>query len=116
MKVGNIVHHHWAEALAVILLLLGFFVALVIQSPFLHYFTIFLAGGLAARVMYEKHRRQPIFPFIFIIIGFVLGFMLGAISANKFIILVAFFIGYIASYWAHKKGHFSFFKEAGFIK
>ena len=107
---------HWVELLAASLLLLGFFVALIIQSPFLSYIVIFLAGLLAGRVLYEKYRTQPIFPSILIICGGLLGFMLGAVMANKKIIAILFFGGLWLSYKAHQKGYIGFFRSASFIR
>lgn len=107
---------HWPEIIAAILLLLGFLTALIIQSPLLNYLTIFCAGILAGRMVYQKHRTQPIFPFILIAIGFLLGFMLGAISANKIIIFILFIGGAYLSHWAHKQGYVEFFKSQGFVR
>jgi uncharacterized membrane protein YfcA len=116
MKSEQLIMEHWAEVLGALLILVGFFIALVIQSSFLNYLTIFLAGLLGGRMLYEKHRVQPIFPFILIVIGFLLGFMLGAITANKIVIFIVFLMGIGVSYWAHKKGHVDFFSSDGFIR
>ena len=107
---------HWAEVLATIILLVGFFIALIIQSPGLHYLVIFLGGLLCGRMLYDKHRTQPIFPFVLIVIGFFLGFMLGAIAANKLVIMILFLLGLTISYQSHKRGYIGFFKTTGFIK
>ena len=116
MKTDQFILEHWAEALAVIILMLGFFFAIVIESPFIHYVIILLAGLLGGRVVYERHRYQPIFPFILMLIGFLLGFMLGAISANKKVIMFLFLVGFFFSLWLHKQGHMGFFKSEGWIK
>ena len=107
---------HWAEILALIILLTGFLIAIVIRSPFIHYVIIFLSSLLCGRILYDKHRTQPIFPFVLIVTGFFLGFMLGAIAANKLAIMLLFFFGLTLSYQAHKRGYVGFFKTAGFIK
>ncbi len=116
MKTDMLIMEHWAEILAVLILLLGFFFAIVIQSPAMHYIVILLAGFLGGRVIYERHRYQPIFPFILMLIGFLLGFMLGAISANKKIIMLFFLVGFFVALWAHQKGYMGFFKTEGWIK
>ena len=116
MKPGQFMFEHWAEVLAAILLLIGFFIALIFQSPVIHYITIFLAGVLCGRILYEKHKTQPIFPYILMIIGFLLGFMLGAITANKFAITLIFLVACAGSYWAHKRGYLEIFKTEGFIR
>ncbi|MBS3138380.1 hypothetical protein J4207_01605 [Candidatus Woesearchaeota archaeon] len=107
---------HWPETLAAALLLVGFFIALIIRSPFMHYLVISIAGLLCGRVLYDKHLRQPIFPFVLIVAGFFLGYMLGAVSASKLMVLVLFLVGLTVSYQAHKRGYVGFFKSAGFIK
>lgn len=107
---------HWAEVLSAILLFVGFFIALVLQSPILHYIVILLAGALSGRIFYEKHRTQPIFPFILMVITFFVGYIIGALRANKILVMVFFIIGFGFSYWAHKKGHITFFKSEGFIR
>jgi len=107
---------HWAEILATIILLVGFFIALLIRSPFLHYIVITLSGPLCGRVLYDKHKTQPIFPFVMIVTGFFLGFMLGAIAANKLVIMILFLFGLTLSYQAHKRGYIGFYKTTGFIK
>lgn len=107
---------YWPEYIALGLLMLGFFTALVIRSPFLNYTIIFLSGLLGGRVIYEKYRTQPIFPFVLLVIGFFLGFMLGAISADKKLITLLFLGGFVISYWAHRNGYVGFFRSASFIK
>ena len=73
---GKIVLESWAETFFIILILVGFFVALLINSPILSYMVIILSGLLAGRFFYKRRFSEPIFPFILIIIGFLLGFML----------------------------------------
>ena len=116
MKPNEIMLEHWAEVLSTIILLVGFFIALLIRSPFLHYLVITLSGLLCGRVLYDKHRTQPIFPFVMIVAGFFLGFMLGALSANKLAIMILFLFGLTLSYQAHKRGYIGFYKTTGFIK
>jgi hypothetical protein len=116
MKSDQFMLEHWAEVLAAIVLLLGFLIALVLRSTLIHYLVILVAGLLAGRIIYAKYKKQPIFPFILIIIGFLLGFMLGAITANKIAIIIVFAVGASISYWIHKEGYVGFFKEEGFVR
>ena len=106
----------WAELGFVILLILGFIISLALSSSFFTYLTSFLTGILAGRVFYYKSKKERKFPYILIIVGFILGFLFGAVSANKLIILVLFLAGTLPSYYLHKKGYFGFFKSAGYIK
>jgi hypothetical protein len=116
MNQDQFMFEHWVEALSAVLLLLGFLFALVIQSPVMHSIVIILAGFLAGRVLYDRHRVQPIFPFILMIVGFLFGFMLGAIAANKLLLTILFTFSLAGSYWAHKRGYIEFFKAQGFLK
>lgn len=106
----------WAETVSIILLLVGFLAALLINSPPLHYIIIFLAGFLSGRLYFIKKPTQPIFPFVLIIIGFLLGYMLGATNADRYTILVLFLMGTFLSYYLHKKGYIKIFKTKDFIK
>ena len=112
----TLLFEHWPETLAAALLLIGFFIALIIRSTFMHYLVILIAGLLCGRILYDKHRVQPIFPFVLIVTGFFLGYMLGALHASKLAIMVLFLIGLTISYQAHKRGYVGFFKSAGFIR
>src|SRR3989338_4140407 len=112
----NILFEHWPETLAAALLLVGFFIALVVRSAGMHYIVILIAGLLCGRILYDKHRVQPIFPFVLIVTGFLLGYMLGAIAANKLVVMILFLIGLTISYQAHKKGYIGFFKSHRFYK
>lgn len=116
MKPDQFMLEHWAEVLAAALLLLGFFIGIVIRSPALHYVVILLAGFLCGRILYDKHRTQPIFPFILMVFALFLGYLLGSFSANKLALIILFVGGLWLSYWAHKKGYIHFFKTEGFIK
>ena len=107
---------HWAETFFIVLVLIGFFIALLINSAVLSYIVIILAGLLAGRFFCKRRVTEPIFPFILIIIGFLLGFMLGAVRANKTAIVLLFVAATVGSYLLHKKGYLEYFKTAGFIK
>ncbi|MCK4589324.1 MAG: hypothetical protein KAT77_02700 [Nanoarchaeota archaeon] len=116
MTSGTFILKNWAETFFIALVLIGFFIALLINSAALSYIVVVLAGVIAGRFFFKRRIAQPIFPFILIMIGFLLGFMIGAIRANKFAIVVLFIIGTVGSYYLHKKGYFEYFKTAGFIR
>ncbi|MBW2963682.1 hypothetical protein KY306_02820 [Candidatus Woesearchaeota archaeon] len=116
MAYDKIISESWAETFAIVLLLIGFFLALFLNSAVLAYFVIILAGLIAGRFFFQRRIAQPIFPFILIIVGFLLGFLLGSIWANKTLLIVLFIASTVASYFLHKKGYLEYFKTAGFIK
>ena len=116
MTSGTFIFKNWAETFFIALVLIGFFIALLLDSAALSYLVIIMAGAIAGRFFFRRRVAQPIFPFILIIIGFLIGFMIGAIRANKFAIIALFIAATVASYYLHKKGYFEYFKTAGFIR
>lgn len=104
------VWQQWAEVFFIILLLIGFLMAISIKSYIMHYIVIFLAGMMAGRLIYEKKGKQPVFAFFLIIVGFLFGYMLGSFSINKKMIVFFFIIGSLASYYIHKKGYIKIVK------
>lgn len=116
MKPDLTISESWAEAFTVVLLLIGFFVALLLNSALLSYLVITLSGLLAGRFFFQRRIAQPIFPFIMIIIGFLLGFLLGSLWANKIIVMLLFVVSALVSYYLHKMGYLDYFKTAGFIR
>lgn len=106
----------WAEVFTLFFLALGFIVSILLLSPALSYISIFLAGFLAGRIYYIKHNTEPIFPFILIIIGFLLGYLIGNFWASRFWTLVFFILGFAISYYLHMKKLIVIFKSKNFIK
>ena len=105
MSVGEDVWKNWSEIVAVALLVIGFVLAISMQNAFFVYIVIFIAGLMAGRYYFSKIGRQPLFPFFLIIIGFLLGYVLGTFNANRTIVMLLFFIGWVISHIAHKKGY-----------
>src|SRR3989338_10550633 len=105
MKSDQMLLEHWVEVLAACVLLIGIFIGIAIRSSPLLYITVLLSGILSGKIVYSKHKSQPIFPFILIIFALLVGYLIGAFSANKLTIIVLFLGGAWLSYWAHKKGY-----------
>jgi len=103
--IGVVLWKQWAEVFFVILLMIGFLIAVSIKSVAMNYIVIFLAGMMAGRLVYEKKGKQPIFAFFLIIVGFLFGYMLGSFAVNKKLIVIFFIIGSLTSYYIHKKGY-----------
>lgn len=106
----------WAETLAAVLILVGFFVSLLLTNAFLVYAVILLSGFLAGRVFYIKRFKEPVFPFILMIVGFLFGYVLGSVWASRFWTVVFFVIGFAVSYFLHLKKILVIFKKEEFIK
>ena len=102
---STLVWKDWPEVLGGLLLLIGFAVALSINSVWLNYAIIIIAGLMAGRVLFKKRGNQPLFPVILIIIIFLVGYLLGSFAFNRVFILIIFLISAYASYKIHKKGY-----------
>ena len=103
MTLGETIWKAWAEVFFIILLLIGFFIALSIESPALNYIVISCAGLMVGRTIFMRKGKQPLFRFFFIIIGFLFGYTLGSVIVNRKIVALLFIIGGIISYYLHKK-------------
>ena len=116
MKWEYLVKDEWPEAFAVFFAALGFIIAILLQSPYYSYLSILLAGFLSARLFYIKKPKEPILPFILIILGFLLGYLLGAIWVNRYVILISYALGFGISWYLHKKKILGIFKNELFLK
>jgi len=106
----------WVETLTVILLLVGFVISVFLTNATLTYVVIIGAGFLAGRILYIKRFKEPIFPFVLIIIGFLLGYLLGNFWASRWLTLIFFMVSFGGSYYLHLKKILVIFKSKDFIK
>lgn len=117
MKIGvAYIQETWAETLAVVLVLVGFLVSLLLKNALLVYLVVILSGFLAGRIFYVKRFKEPIFPSILMILGFLLGYVLGNIWASRFWTVVFFAAGFVVSYYLHLKKILVIFKSEDFIR
>ena len=106
----------WPELFALTFIILGFIVSILFLNPILSYLAIFFSGFISGRVYYLKRHKEPIFPFVIIIIAFLLGYIFGSFWANRLLILIFFAIGFYLSYFLHMKKIFAIFKSQNFLK
>jgi hypothetical protein len=106
----------WAEALTILFLAIGFIIAILLRSAFFTYLAVIICGALAARLYYLRRYSEPVFPFILMIVGFLVGYFLGTFWASRFWILVFFLISFGVSYYLHLKKILVMFKKEDFIK
>ena len=68
---------------------------------------VFAVGLMAGRLVGLKVKKQPIVPYVLIVIGFLIGFLLGTftIKVSRILLIILFIIGGIISYYIHKKGY-----------
>jgi ABC-type spermidine/putrescine transport system permease subunit I len=105
----------WGELFALSLLVIGFIVAILLRSAFFNYITAFVAGFLSARLYLFKRYKQPILPFILIIVGFLLGYLIGTIWASRIVTFVFFAVGFAVSYYLHKNKIIGIFKSEPYL-
>ena len=110
MAIDELMWKSWVEVFFIVLLLLGFFLAISLPSPFLTYLVIFLAGLLVGREIYLKKGKKPLVRFILIILGFIFGYMLGSkiYNVNVKLVTLLFIVAAITSYYLHKKEYINF--------
>ena len=106
----------WAEVVTLLFLVLGFFASALLHNPTFSYIIVFLSGVLAARIFYIKRFKEPILPFVLIIVGFLIGYLIGSFWVSRFFVLLAFIIGFGVSYYLHLKKILVIFKNKSFIK
>ncbi|MBS3126704.1 hypothetical protein J4228_00905 [Candidatus Woesearchaeota archaeon] len=106
----------WVEAFSLLFITMGFIISVMLQSSFLSYFSVFLGGFVAARVYYFKKSKEPILPFVLIILGFLVGYLAGSFWTNRVFTLLFFILGFGMSYYLHLKRIVVIFKSKDFVK
>jgi len=90
----------WAEFFFLVLLVVGFIIALSLKNAFITYIMILLFGLMCGRFI---QKRSKGFPFYMISAGFLIGFMIGARHVTWASVLLLFIIASIGSFYFHKK-------------
>ncbi len=106
----------WPELTALFFLAVGFIIAVLLQSPKFSYVSIILCGFLAGRIYYLKRFKEPVFPFVLIIMGFLLGYLIGTFWVNRVLSLFLFLLSFFVSYYLHLKKILVIFKSERFLK
>ena len=110
------IDEQWVETFALFFIVLGFVLSILIKNTNLIYLTSLIAGFVAGRVFYLKRFKEPIFPFVIIIIGFLVGYVIGSFSASRVVNLILFALSFAGSYYLHMKKIITIFKSESFIK
>lgn len=92
---------NWVELLTFILMIIGFFTALLTKNEITAYFVIFIFGMISGRMIYTKERSMK--SYLILIAGLLAGYLLGSRFGNTILNIVFFIIGNYASYMLHKK-------------
>jgi hypothetical protein len=107
---------NWVEHFFLLFLILGFIISVLLKNDLLSYISILFAGGLFGRIYYIKRYKEPILPFILLILGFLIGYLIGSFWTNRFLILLFFSTGFFVSYYLHLKKILVIFKSKRFVK
>ena len=95
---------HWAEYFMILLMVIGFLIAITLDNMALNYIVIFIAGIMAGRLLYGRKKKHK-FTHYLIVVGFLIGYLLGSYSYSKKLIVVIFLGSAILSYYLHSKGY-----------
>ena len=90
-------YKNWMEFWFFVLMVIGVLIALSAPSAAISYMVIFLSGMLAGRLIYERKDKIQ-FPYLMIIIGFVVGYLIGVYYGSRRVSIALFIIGAILSY------------------
>ena len=92
----------WMEFFFFVLMILGIFIALFAPSAIISYVIIFISGMFAGKMIYERKHKIK-FPYVIIIIGFVIGYAIGVYYGSKIIAIVLFIVGYVVGNKLYEK-------------
>ncbi len=106
----------WVEALAVLLAVVGFILSVLLRNALLSYLTIIAAGLVAGRGFFVKRYAEPVLPFVLLIAGFLVGYLAGGIWVSRLLLLFLFLAAFIVSYYLHKKGVLTLFRQERWVK
>ena len=96
--------YNWVEYLFLAVLVLGFILALKVQSAVMSYIIILICGLITGRYAFMlKHKSS--FPFYVVLLGFFLGYLFGSYYGNKQVIALLFFIGNLIGYYLYDRGY-----------
>ncbi len=86
----------WVEFVTLSTLIVGFVLSLFVYSAFLSYVIVLLCGVMIGGVFY--HKKDFVFPWVVITLGFLAGFVIGNRYGNSKLIAVFYIIGMVLSY------------------
>ncbi|MBI2647304.1 hypothetical protein HYW99_02400 [Candidatus Woesearchaeota archaeon] len=78
-------------------MIIGILISLSAPSAVISYFIIFLSGMFAGRIKNKKKNKIQ-YPYIMIIVGFVIGYLIGVYYGSRSVIVTLFILGIIFSY------------------
>ncbi len=97
------VFKNWMEYLLLVFMVVGIILALAAPSAIISYIIILISGIFAGKIL-QIRKNAVQFPFVMIIIGFVIGYAIGAYYGSRRMIIVLFVVGALAGYRLYDKG------------
>jgi|TARA_Y100000310_G_C20691377_1_gene822474 hypothetical protein len=94
---------NWPEFVSFLLMVIGFFVAILAGSAVIAYTLILLAGFMGGRIWFRVKTNLKV-PWSIILMGFLVGFMVGSRYGDKRMIVIFYILGIVASYYLHDRG------------
>lgn len=83
-------------------MVIGLLIALASPSAAISYVIALISGIFAGRLIYEK-KESIRFPYLLIIIGFIIGYLTGVYYGSRRIVIALFVIGAILSHKLYSK-------------
>lgn len=92
----------YMEIFFLLFAIVGIFIALSAPSTVISYAIALISGMFAGRLLYEK-RGKIQFPYIIIILGFLIGYLVGVYYGSRKIAIIMFAIGAVMSYKLYER-------------
>ena len=93
---------NWAEFFALVLLIIGFIIAVSAGSAVVLYIISMLFGAAFGRWWYRFRKKLKV-PAAIITIGALIGLTLGSFYGSREVVIILFILGFIASYYLHEQ-------------
>ena len=93
----------WVEITFIILIVAGFILAALIDSPIITYAVAFICGLIFGKLIYHK-KEDTMFPYIMLAIGFIIGYLIGTRTGSHLAVAAAFVLGNVLCYKIHEQG------------
>ena len=102
-------YNNWLEYVALLFMILAFFMMqvnwLFTGSKVMVYLTIFLAGMIVGRIFYKIKDGKTRFRWSIISLAFLIGFIIAPHYGGRLMLIIVYALGAYASYYIHDKGY-----------
>lgn len=95
-------YKNWMEFFFFVLMVIGVVISLLAPNAMINYLIAFFSGMFAGRIVYQRKGKVK-FPYLLILLGFLLGYLVGAYYGSRLITTAMFVAGAITSYKLYDK-------------